>query len=160
MDEDAYAMLNAYISNMRDCFSRQPDGKEIADDIEGRVAELMSELRQNGAEAISIEHIEEIINRVGKPEQFIEEETESISPSIPPIPNSSPKKKLFRDPEHKVFGGVFSGFGCYLGVNPVWLRLAYILIVFALMINLRHTLPIIMLLINLGIVTLSKQRMI
>lgn len=127
MDEDAYAMLSAYITNMRDYFSRQPDGKEIADDIEGRVAELMSELRQNGAEAISIEHIEDIINRVGKPEQFIEEDVELLHKDIPPIPSPTPKKKLFRDPEHKVLGGVFSGFGCYLGVNPLWLRLAIFL---------------------------------
>ncbi len=148
MDEDAYAMLNAYITNMRDYFSRQPDGKEIADDIEGRVAELMSELRQNGTEAISIEHIEEIINRVGKPEQFVEEDEETLATNIPPIPSPAPKKKLFRDPEHKVLGGVFSGFGCYLGVNPLWLRLAYILFIFALMINLRHTLPIILLMIS------------
>lgn len=105
MDEDAYAMLNSYISNMREYFSRQPDGKEISDDIEGRVAELMSELRQNGTEAISIEHIQEIIERVGKPEQFLEEETESIRTDIPPLPPSIVKKKLFRDPEHKMMGG-------------------------------------------------------
>ncbi len=148
MDEDAYAMLNAYITNMRDYFSRQPDGKEIADDIEGRVAELMSELRQNGTEAISIEHIESIINRVGKPEQFVEEEGETITQEIPPIPTETPKKKLFRDPEHKVLGGVFSGFGCYLGVNSLWLRLAYILIIFGFMMNMPDTIPIILLLIS------------
>lgn len=147
MDEDAYAMLNAYIANMRDYFSRQPDGKEIADDIEGRVAELMSELRQNGTEAISIEHIEEIINRVGKPEQFLEEEEETIAPSVPPIPNVTQKKKLFRDPEHKILGGVFGGFGCYLGVNPIWLRLSYLLIIFGFFMNMPDTLPVILLLI-------------
>lgn len=148
MDEDAYAMLNAYISNMRDYFSRQPDGKEIADDIEGRVAELMSELRQNGTEAISIEHIEEIINRVGKPEQFDDEEIETIESIVPPIPVSAPKKKLFRDQEHKLIGGVFGGLGCYLGVNPLWLRLAYLLILFGLFLNMRHTLPLMLLLIS------------
>ncbi len=147
IDEDAYAMLNAYIMHMRNYFSHQPDGKEIADDIEGRVAELMSELRQNGAEAISIEHIEDIINRVGKPEQFVEEEDETIVKDMPPIPSFTPKKKLFRDPEHKVLGGVFSGFGCYLGVNPLWLRLAYILIIFGFIINMPDTLPVILLLI-------------
>lgn len=147
MDEDAYAMLNAYIVNMRDYFSRQQDGKEIADDIEGRVAELMSELRHNGVEAISIEHIEEIINRVGKPEQFIEEDDDSVSQTIPPIPSSAPKKKLFRDPEHKVLGGVFSGLGCYLGMNPLWLRLTYIVIIFWLSLIMNITLPIILLLI-------------
>ncbi|MDE5870430.1 MAG: PspC domain-containing protein, partial [Muribaculaceae bacterium] len=152
MDEDAYAMLNAYIANMRDYFSRQPDGKEIADDIEGRVAELMSELRQNGTEAISIEHIEDIINRVGKPEQLIEEEIDTISPDVPLIPTSDPKKKLFRDPEHKLLGGVFAGFGCYLGVNPLWLRLAYILIIFGFFVNMPKTLPIILLMIAAYIV--------
>ena len=148
MDEDAYAMLNAYIVNMRSCFSRQPDGKEIADDIEGRVAELMSELRQNGTEAISIEHIEDIINRVGKPEQFIEEEEERYNQDIPQFPSSAPKKKLFRDPEHKVLGGVFSGFGCYLGVNPLWLRLAFIIVLLGLSVNLHYTITIILLLIS------------
>lgn len=147
MDEDAYAMLNAYISNMRDYFSRQPDGKEIADDIEGRVAELMSELRLNGVEAISINHIQDIIERVGKPEQFIEEETETIGQEIPPIPTSAPKKRLYRDSEHKVLGGVFAGLGCYLGINPLWLRLAYILMMFPLMINLWYSFPIILLFI-------------
>lgn len=146
IDEDAYAMLNAYIVNMRDYFSRQTDGKEIADDIEGRVAELMSELRQNGVEAISIEHIEEIINRVGKPEQFIEED-DTVSQTIPPIPSSAPKKKLFRDPEHKVLGGVFSGLGCYLGVNPLWLRLTYIIIICWMSLAMDITLPFILLLI-------------
>ena len=147
MDEDAYTMLNAYIVNMRDYFSRQTDGKEIADDIEARVAELMSELRQNGAEAISIEHIEDIINRVGKPEQFAEEDDETVIMDIPPIPSSASKKKLFRDPEHKVLGGVFSGFGCYLGVNPLWLRLAYLLILVGLSVNMHYTITIILLLI-------------
>lgn len=147
MDEDAYAMLNAYISNMRDYFSNQPDGKEIADDIEGRVAELMSELRQNGTEAISIEHIQDIIERVGNPEQFVEDDSDQRSQEIPPIPLSSPKKKLFRDPEHKFFGGVFAGFGCYLGVNPLWLRLAYILILFGFCVNMPSTIPMIMLLL-------------
>ena len=147
MDEDAYAMLNAYISNMRECFSRQPDGKEIADDIEGRVAELMSELRQSGTEAISIEHIEDIINRVGKPEQFMDDVAENIEMSIATESHASPKKKLFRDPEHKILGGVFGGLGCYIGVNPIWLRLAYLLILFVFIIAMPATIPILLLIL-------------
>ncbi|MDE6552769.1 MAG: PspC domain-containing protein [Muribaculaceae bacterium] len=147
MDEDAYAMLNAYITNMRDYFSRQTDGKEIADDIEGRIAELMSELRQKGTEAISIVHVEDIINRIGKPEQFIEEDAEIIEPMVTPIPNEVPKKKLFRDPDHKFLGGVFGGFGCYLGINALWLRLSYIIIIFGLFVNMPKTLPLILLLV-------------
>lgn len=133
MDEDAYAMLNAYIANMREYFSRQPDGKEIADDIEGRAAELMSELSASGAEAISIEHVDDIIRRIGNPEELAYEDcaddtsghgTESCRPAEePPV-----KRRLYRNPEHSVIAGVCSGAGCYFGINPLWIRLLFIIL--------------------------------
>lgn len=70
MDKDAYELLKKYEDNMRQYFSRREDGDEIADDIEHRVAELIEDLRQNGTEAITIEHVEDIIRRIGRPEDF------------------------------------------------------------------------------------------
>ncbi|MDE6023101.1 MAG: PspC domain-containing protein [Muribaculaceae bacterium] len=130
IDEDAYAMLNAYLTNMRDYFSRQPDGKEIADDIESRVAELMTELRQDGVEAISIEHVDEIIGRIGNPED-LDPENENKGEEKQEIDETdNNKRKLFRDPENKVLGGVCSGLGCYFGLNTLLIRiLALILII-------------------------------
>lgn len=131
IDEDAYAMLNSYIVDMRDYFSRQPDGKEIADDIEARVAELMAELRRNGVEAISIEHIEGIIERIGSPEQMGMEipDTHDAPEECEQTENKTEaKRRLFRDPEHRILGGVFAGIGCYLGINPIWLRIAAIIL--------------------------------
>lgn len=131
IDEDAFAMLNSYIINMRGYFLRQPDGKEIADDIEARIAELMAELRKNGVEAISVEHIEEIINRIGSPEQLETETPDSANipgENQPEEERQSPVRKLYRDPQHKILGGVFVGLGCYLGINPLWLRLAAIIL--------------------------------
>lgn len=130
MDEDAYAMLNAYLINMREYFSKKPDGKEIADDIEARAAELMSELMHSGVEAISIEHINEIITRIGNPEQmnYDEENPALNSTATDDTKDTSEssevvKKKLFRDPDHKIIAGVCSGLGNYFGINPVWLRI-------------------------------------
>ena len=51
----------------------------------------MSELRQSGTEAISIEHIEDIINRVGKPEQFMDDVAENIEMSIATESPASPR---------------------------------------------------------------------
>ena len=48
IDEDAYDLLLKYNENMRRYYSRMEDGEEIADDIEHRVAELLSELRSAG----------------------------------------------------------------------------------------------------------------
>lgn len=136
MDEDAYAMLNAYLLNMRDYFSRQPDGKEIADDIESRAAELMSELMNSGVEAISIEHVNDIIGRIGNPEEMfcMDEEsvivdTQSDSSQEPCEMPAATKKKLFRDPDHKFIAGVCAGFGSYWGINPLWLRLLALILI-------------------------------
>lgn len=136
IDEDAYELLNRYLSNMRGYFSRQDGGTEIADDIEARVAELMNELRQSGVNAITIEHVQSIISRIGSPEQLdeIDVETTTESGPVPPPynPPAGPKteKKLYRDIDHKMLGGVLAGLGCYLGLNPLWLRLAALVILF------------------------------
>ena len=69
IDEDAYELLKRYEDNLRAYFSRQADGQEIADDIERRVADLFEELKAQGVEAITIEHVQDIITRLGKPEE-------------------------------------------------------------------------------------------
>lgn len=134
MDEDAYAVLNAYIANMREYFSHQPDGKEIADDIEGRAAELMSELTSSGVEAISIEHVNDIIRRIGNPEEMTSD-YEDTSCGMPEDAASEedggaghPKRRLYRNPEHSVIAGVCSGLGCYSDINPLWIRLFFIIL--------------------------------
>ena len=70
IDEDAYELLQQYNENMRRYYSRMEDGDEIADDIEHRVAELLSELRSQGVMAITIEHVKEIITRIGDPQDL------------------------------------------------------------------------------------------
>ena len=70
IDEDAYELLQKYNENMRRYYGRMEDGDEIADDVEHRVAELLSELRAQGVMAITIEHVKEIINRIGDPQDL------------------------------------------------------------------------------------------
>ncbi len=70
IDEDAYDLLFRYQEDMKRYFAGREGGEEIADDIEHRVAELMAELKASGVEAITIEHIEAIIRRIGSPEQL------------------------------------------------------------------------------------------
>ena len=65
IDEDAYELLNQYQNNMRRYFSRKEGGEEIAEDIERRIAELFDELKASGVEAITIEHVRDIISRIG-----------------------------------------------------------------------------------------------
>lgn len=68
IDEDAYQLLDCYLSNIRSYFSRQEDGAEIADDIEARVGELMSELSDGGQKPVTVEMVRTIVERIGEPE--------------------------------------------------------------------------------------------
>lgn len=71
IDEDAYNLLEKYLDSMKSYFSRQGEsGLEIADDIEHRVAELLWQEKENGAEAVNIDMIKDIIGKIGDPAQI------------------------------------------------------------------------------------------
>jgi hypothetical protein len=70
IDEDAYELLQHYIESLRHSFGKSEGGDEIVDDIEARIAELFTELREQGNEAITIDHVKAIISRIGEPEQL------------------------------------------------------------------------------------------
>ena len=132
IDEDAYELLNQYQNNMRRYFSRKEGGEEIAEDIERRIAELFDELKASGVEAITIEHVRDIISRIGNPEEMDGVETETTADKTDNAPKESERKenvhkKLFRNPDDKMLGGVTSGLACYFGIDPLWLRLLMIL---------------------------------
>lgn len=129
IDEDAYELLNRYLGDMKRYFSRKEGGEEIADDIEHRVAELMLELKNDGREPIDIELVKEIIGRIGNPEELDETSGEGENGSATGhrgrewFSEQVSKKRLYCNPDDKLLCGVLSGIACYLGIDPVWVRL-------------------------------------
>ena len=129
IDEDAYELLNRYLGDMKRYFSRKEGGEEIADDIEHRVAELMVELKNDGREPIDIELVKEIIGRIGNPEELDETSGKGENGSATGhrgrewFSEQVSKKRLYCNPDDKLLCGVLSGIACYLGIDPVWVRL-------------------------------------
>ncbi len=125
IDEDAYAKLQHYLEAIKRSLTGTHGRDEILNDIEARIAELFSEKIQNERQVISNREVDEVIAVMGQPEDYMlddeifEEETASTR---------TKGKKLYRDTEHAYIGGVSSGLGHYLGVAPIWLRLAWILL--------------------------------
>ena len=70
IDEDAYQLLENYLSNLRIHFSREEGSDEIMSDFEARISELLNERIRLGFSVITIEHVEEVIQRMGKPEEL------------------------------------------------------------------------------------------
>ena len=76
IDEDAYQLLENYLQSMKNYFERQEGGDEIADDIEHRVAELLWEHKQQGMEAVTIDTIKGIIEKIGNPAEIAGDDNE------------------------------------------------------------------------------------
>lgn len=146
IDEDAYTLLIKYLDDMRAFFSRQPGGKEIADDIESRASELMSEMATSDSRIVTIEDVQAIIQRIGTPEEMdaeqepasgtdSEEDAPVTPPPFPPqqsdnTATTAGDKKLYRDVNNKMLGGVLAGLGQYFGIDPLWLRILTVVLTF------------------------------
>ncbi len=143
IDEDAYELLHQYQENMHRYFSHKEGGEEIADDIEHRVAELLAELKAGGVEAISIEHIQDIIHRIGNPEEVSGEENDDAEndrttkgyadntsgSAYDDKSKNNLGKRLFRDPNDVIIGGVISGLAHYFGnTEAAWWRVGIVII--------------------------------
>src|SRR5262252_1414378 len=74
IEDSAYEKLQAYIESLRRYFANEEGRDEIINDIESRIAELMSEKVRKGAESITDDDVNEIANPMGRPEDFEGEE--------------------------------------------------------------------------------------
>ena len=130
IDEDAYQKLSRYFDAVKRSLS--PDGRdEIMKDIESRIAELFQERIQNDKQVIGLVEIDAVIGIMGQPEDYkIDEETTNSS-NANTFNSKSTVKKLYRDKENCIISGVASGFGHYLNIDPVWIRLLFVIIVVA-----------------------------
>ena len=144
IDEDAYELLQQYIESLRQSFGHEEGGEEIVNDIEARIAELFSELNQQGIEAITIEHVKDIITRIGKPEELTGEEEkndngghkyDSFRTAAQGFRDNmrarTAGKRLYRNPNDKMVAGVLSGIAAYTGSDVTWWRIGYAMLILA-----------------------------
>lgn len=128
IDDDAYTKLNAYIANIKRHFNNFDGKDEVIADIESRIAEILQSKLKDTKEVIVIADIDDVVSTMGQPSDFTEDEEEENKEYH--NNSSSSYKRLYRDPENKVIGGVASGISAYLHLDPVWVRLAFILLIF------------------------------
>ncbi len=125
IDEDAFEKLNSYLNSIKDHYKSEEGCEEITQDIEARIAELFQE---KNIQIISTSDVETIIITMGKPENHENPEEEQINA----IPNETIKKKkrIYRDTENDIIGGVCSGIGAYFNIDPVIIRLLFVIALF------------------------------
>src|SRR5690554_4717787 len=133
IEEDAFTQLDHYINAIK--LSIAEEGRdEIIDDIENRIAELFQQRITQPNGVIRKAEVEEIISIMGQPEDYIIDDNANTNAySTSNETNSQDNKrvrKLYRDPDSKILGGVCSGIGHYFNIDPVWMRILFIVLVF------------------------------
>jgi phage shock protein PspC (stress-responsive transcriptional regulator) len=132
IEVDAYEELKKYLNKIRSYFKNSEESEEIMTDIEARIAELFNEKITSDNQVISSKDVEEVVTVMGKPEQYVDEDEEQYenSSSSNHQRTYSSAKKLFRDPDDRMIGGVASGIASYFGVDAIWLRLMFVIALF------------------------------
>ncbi len=124
IDEDAFSKLTRYLDAVKRSLS--PEGREeIIKDIESRIAELFQEKIKNEKQVIGSKEVDDMIVIMGQPEDYkIDDEPKnSFNSSNYNYSNNGGTKKLYRDKDNAIIGGVLSGISQYIGVDPIWLRI-------------------------------------
>lgn len=134
IEEDAYEKLNKYLSTIRGYFSTTEGRDEIMGDIESRIAEMLQEKVSQAKQAVLLADVESIIAVMGKPEDFASEKQDTKSDSSqkeePADSGVRYGKRLFRDPDDRLVGGVCSGIANYFNIDPIWIRGAFAIALF------------------------------
>ncbi len=152
IEEDAFQVLKQYLDSVRNHFSGIEGGPEIQSDIESRIAELFSKMLGSSRQAIEIRDVQSVMNQVGtidairgeagEEDQFSQTDSANQSQSsggdFQQQETTSQARRLSRDDDHKVFGGVCSGIAAYFELNPLWVRLGFLGITFGFLPFIPH----------------------
>jgi|GEM_PF-40904 len=135
IDEDAFESLSSYLKALKKLYSREDGGDEIMADIEARIAEIfLADLKKAAKNVVSKPEVDKVIQMLGKPEELEDGEYAENGTASAQTTFSDYKveKRMFRDVDNQIIAGVCSGVSQYFGINdPIWLRLLFIVSVFA-----------------------------
>jgi len=139
IEEMAYENLKQYIESLRTYFEQEEGKDEIINDIECRVAELCDDRLKKGAVCITEEDIDLIITSIGRPADFEAQDgfeanttnnasTNQAQDNTQTAGGQTYQKRLYRDEQNKVLGGVCAGIANYLNLDPIIIRILWILL--------------------------------
>ena len=152
LEQGAYDLLRTYLDSLERHFAGNPSGKEIMEEIEVRIAELLLE-KCGGAGVVNEKMVREVCDTLGSvgditADKMVREVCDTLG-SVGDItadktadgdggqsdaPDGDKRKsadsdggrkerKLYRNPDDKILGGVCSGLAAYFDKEPLLFRL-------------------------------------
>lgn len=151
VESDAYNELDIYLTDIRNCFREDANADEIVEDIEVRIAELLGEKCVPGMVA-NLQMVREIKERIGDPKVLAQEEggseaepaeeaqvekqeetpgkAQERAQGKPQQKTPLKERRLYRDIDGRIVGGVCGGLGAYFGIDKVLFRIIFLLLFF------------------------------
>lgn len=132
IESDAYQELGNYIKAIHHGFENDDSVDEITADIEERIAELLSEKCRPGM-VINMAMVLDVERRIGNPEDFADKDGCSTQePGEKPCNDRKTEsgKRLYRNVDERILGGVCSGLGAYFNIDKVLFRILFLLLFF------------------------------
>ena len=129
IDEGAFNKMRLYLESVKRSFANTPGSDEILADIEARIAELFHEKLDNERQVITEKEVDQVIAIMGQPEDYmVDEDIFEDEPKTTRREARRNVKTLYRDTEMKYVAGVSSGIAHYVGIDPLWIRLLWVIL--------------------------------
>ncbi len=126
IEEDAYEVLKNYMTDVKRHFMNSADSLEITTDIENRIAEMFNELLAGENKQVIVEQdVNTVISQMGTVADFEKSEQDTEPSFADTYYNRANTRRLFRDPDDHLVGGVCAGIANYFDINVVWMRLLF-----------------------------------
>ena len=130
IDEDAYELLKIYLDKIEGHFSDEGERNDIMSDIESRIAELFSGGDAPGSRPVTIKDVEKIIEIMGDPGDFAGtgEDSGSSGEAESSYSGSKGSRRIYRDVDSRILGGVCSGMAAYWSIDVIWIRIIFVIL--------------------------------
>lgn len=131
IDEDAYQRLQEYLGGIEQYYQTSEEGAEILADIELRMAEILQERVSRVRQSISLADVEEVIGTMGEPEEFDEDNTRKKASNFNTKNyKQMERRRIFRNADDKILGGVCAGLAAYIGIKANIVRAIFVVATF------------------------------
>ena len=157
IEEDGYDVLSRYLAEVKAHFAGIRGHQDIVADIEGRIAEIFAARLSPSQQVITLDDVEAMTVKMGRVSDFESETDEDdvatdqtdtfgtagtstaagstsytgspATPSAAPTTATGPRR-LYRDMVNRKIAGVAAGIAQYFAVNPLWIRLGFVVLAF------------------------------
>lgn len=128
IEEDAFVMLKNYLDRIKQNFLNDDAQIEIMHDIEMRIAELFAERMNERKNVIVYSDVQEVVTIMGRPEDYKLNDDDEKKSSQGSTEFGNTKRRIFRDKDDAIAGGVCAGLSHYFGWDPLIPRLIVVFI--------------------------------